>query len=271
MKRYLILVVVLAMVCMITIPTAAAGNLYSVKDGWYYNTSDETGILTVRDNKKEFTYDITEIGENFLGLQKEYTGQLRFVDFEPAAFIGDLEGFENALVDLASNPGMKWVFTGDIVLTQDWIEEHDWRWFDDNETGGYGESFMGDDFTFIIFYPVNIDLGGYTWDLSILTGGEVWENEDMVGSAYEWGLGGLKFAPGTADLSKPITISNGTLIVNYLFFNFFDGDEYVTVTINLMDSLITDAEIWIEDFEEYFPVDESYNKDYVFDNHIPLN
>ncbi|MCL2711225.1 MAG: hypothetical protein FWE95_10125 [Planctomycetaceae bacterium] len=59
-----------------------AGTLYSKANEWYYD-AEAAGTLTVKDNKKDFTHDVA-VGVNFLGLQKNYTGQLKFVDFVAA-------------------------------------------------------------------------------------------------------------------------------------------------------------------------------------------
>jgi len=59
---------------------ALAGSLFSEKDGWYYN-AESAGKLVVKDNFEQYTFKVVE-GENFLGLQRDYTGQLSFVSFK---------------------------------------------------------------------------------------------------------------------------------------------------------------------------------------------
>ena len=79
MKKILSFALVLVMVLAFIVPVMAAGNLYSKANEWYYN-SDQAGTVTVKDNKVTYTYEV-KVGDNFLGLQKGYTGQLKFVDF----------------------------------------------------------------------------------------------------------------------------------------------------------------------------------------------
>jgi len=82
MKKILAFVLVFVMVFAMAIPVAAkkdANPLYSVADSWFYDSAEE-GVLTVRDNKVEYVYEIVE-GVSFLGLQRSFTGQLRFVSF----------------------------------------------------------------------------------------------------------------------------------------------------------------------------------------------
>ena len=83
MKKLLSFVLVFAMVFSLAISTVASGdiNLYSVKDSWYIDVN-EAGTVTVKDNKATYTYSV-EAGTNFLGLQRGYTGQLKFVDYAP--------------------------------------------------------------------------------------------------------------------------------------------------------------------------------------------
>ena len=59
------------------------GILYSVADSWYFNSVAE-GVLTVKDNGAEYAFEINE-GVNFLGLQRNFKGQLRFVNFTSTA------------------------------------------------------------------------------------------------------------------------------------------------------------------------------------------
>jgi len=80
-----ILAFVLVTVFVAAIPAAAnndVNSLYSVADRWYFDSAVE-GLLTVNDNRFEYTYEIEE-GVNFLGRQRDYFGQLRFVRFVPA-------------------------------------------------------------------------------------------------------------------------------------------------------------------------------------------
>ena len=80
MKRLLSLALVFALVLAMSVPALAAGNLYSTANEWYY-TAESNGIVTVSDNKEAFTYEVS-VGDNFLGLQNDYVGQLEFLGFE---------------------------------------------------------------------------------------------------------------------------------------------------------------------------------------------
>ena len=80
-KTLLSVALILTILVAFAIPAFSAGNLYSRANEWYYN-SDSAGILKVADNKVTYTYNNIVVGDNFLGLQKGFTGQLRFVSFE---------------------------------------------------------------------------------------------------------------------------------------------------------------------------------------------
>jgi len=82
MKKVLTMLSVFAVVFAMAASAVADGTLFSKADGWYYDT-DVAGTLTVKDNKVTFTYDV-EAGVNPLGLQRNYTGQLKFVGFKVA-------------------------------------------------------------------------------------------------------------------------------------------------------------------------------------------
>ena len=87
MKRLLIIALVLLMVFAMAIPTAASKNadpLYSVANRWYFNAAAE-GVLTAKDNHVVHTFEVQK-GENFLGTQSEFFGQLRYVSFDPHNF-----------------------------------------------------------------------------------------------------------------------------------------------------------------------------------------
>jgi hypothetical protein len=98
MKRILTFALALTMVLAVAAPAMAEGNLFSVSNGWYYE-ADADGTLTVSDNKVTYIFDVIA-GENFLGLQNDYTGQLAFVGFEAAhvcEFVKSLVGAEVAV------------------------------------------------------------------------------------------------------------------------------------------------------------------------------
>jgi len=82
MKKILAFVLVLVTVFAMAIPAAAnndVDSLYSIADSWHFDSAVE-GVLTVRDNRVEYFFEIEE-GVNFLGLQRNFVGQLRFVNF----------------------------------------------------------------------------------------------------------------------------------------------------------------------------------------------
>ena len=79
MKKFVALSIVVIMLIALAVPALAQGNLFSKGNEWFY-TANEAGTVTVRDNKRDFTYEV-QVGNNFLGRQSGYTGQLRFVSF----------------------------------------------------------------------------------------------------------------------------------------------------------------------------------------------
>ena len=84
MKKVLVSLFATALVVALAVPVMASG-LVKTKDAWVYN-AEEAGTLNVKDNKVSYEYEVVA-GENFLGLQRNYTGQLQFVQFEPAKFV----------------------------------------------------------------------------------------------------------------------------------------------------------------------------------------
>jgi hypothetical protein len=79
MKKLFSVALVCVMLLAFAAPVLAASGLFSKADGWYFD-ADECGVLTVKDNKKEFTYDL-DAGLALIGLQRSYTGQLKLVGF----------------------------------------------------------------------------------------------------------------------------------------------------------------------------------------------
>jgi len=87
MKRLLTITLAIAMafsMATLVAANASVGTLHSVANSWYFNTTAE-GVLIVRDNFVDFTYEVDK-GENFLGTQSGFKGQLRFVSFYPHNF-----------------------------------------------------------------------------------------------------------------------------------------------------------------------------------------
>jgi len=101
MKKILATLFVLAML----VPMAKADFFWTDADSWWYN-ADAAGTLTFTDNKNTFTFELV-VGDNFLGLQRDFTGSLEFDGFEPAVepepafvdvgFIGYYINEDNAL------------------------------------------------------------------------------------------------------------------------------------------------------------------------------
>jgi len=81
MKKFLSLALILTLAFALAVPAMAIGNLFSRADGWYFD-AEECGTLTVKDNKKDFTYEL-DAGETLIGLQRGFTGQLKLVVFTP--------------------------------------------------------------------------------------------------------------------------------------------------------------------------------------------
>jgi hypothetical protein len=133
--------------------------------------------------------------------------------FNMSKTIGSLEDLKDALKVLAEYPGMTWQFTNSVTLTPEWIA--------DNDLTNY----------LVIPYPVNIDLGGYVFDLSKIDGLKFcFEKHDDKPSAME--------------------IVNGTLIADEIVFLNDDDNEDYEIVINLTDTLFTNAEIDTNGFEK---------------------
>ena len=64
---------------MIAMAVGAQAQLTSKGSDWFYET-DKAGTLTVKDNKKDFVYEL-KAGKTLIGKQSGYTGQLKFVSF----------------------------------------------------------------------------------------------------------------------------------------------------------------------------------------------
>ena len=79
MKKIFAIVLAVTLVFAIAAISMAKGPLYSDADAWFYN-AEEAGTLTVADNFNEYVFEVVA-GVNELGLQRDYTGQLRFVGF----------------------------------------------------------------------------------------------------------------------------------------------------------------------------------------------
>jgi len=112
MKKVLSFALVLTMVLAFTVPTMAANvKVVGEKDGavlisqaneWSISVP-AAGTVVVQDNKAKFEFVFDAEGTYSLGLQKNYTGQLRLVSFEAVAeltYVDVLTGyaFEKSLV-----------------------------------------------------------------------------------------------------------------------------------------------------------------------------
>jgi len=127
MRKVLALVLAAAMV--LTLATVATANngvkLVSEKNEWFV-VADEAGTVTVKDNKVTFTFEV-EAGKNFIGLQKGFTGQLKFVGFEAAPVV-DLFGDECAddcdcLICAANNVRAPYCWDGYATGYDKWATE----------------------------------------------------------------------------------------------------------------------------------------------------
>jgi len=93
MRKILLFALVLAMAFTMTIPamaknekaagTVPGAELFSTANEWYV-TVDNAGKLTVSDNKNSYSYDYDSAGTYLIGLQKNFTGQLKLVSFVPS-------------------------------------------------------------------------------------------------------------------------------------------------------------------------------------------
>jgi hypothetical protein len=166
--------------------------------------------------------------------------------------IGDLYDLEKALIALAKNPGMTWIFTNDVTVTMDWAMAHDDDWRDTVSAAGYAVyvdisadigNVPGTDVlaTLYMNYPVNIDLGGYTWDLSIFKNAGIFDDGSM-------GSGGIHFTNNTEELPCAVEIANGTLIADCISYVLMYPDATaLPAAINLPASLKTDAIVVLKD------------------------
>ena len=102
---------------------AGAGSdavLFSVANEWYA-TVPGAGSLTVADNKLNYCFDFCEAGTYFLGLQKGFTGQLKFVSFAPA--LPECEHINTTLMKREATctvEGFEWLYCNDC---QDYIDD----------------------------------------------------------------------------------------------------------------------------------------------------
>jgi len=82
MKKFLSLALVFSMLLALAMPAMAAGgvSLVSDADSRYIEVSNGySGIVTYRDNKKTYSMEVTGNGRYFIGLQRDFTGQLKLV------------------------------------------------------------------------------------------------------------------------------------------------------------------------------------------------
>ena len=80
-----VLLVAIIMAISLSVLAQTADNavkLYSDKNGWYVGVPS-AGTVTVMDNKTTYTYAFDKAGTFMIGLQKGYTGQLKYIGFKP--------------------------------------------------------------------------------------------------------------------------------------------------------------------------------------------
>jgi hypothetical protein len=121
MKKLLTIAFVLTMVFAFATTAVAEGKLYTVADGFYYE-SEKAGYLVVADNHNDYEFDIV-VGVNFLGLQEDFTGQLRFVSFEAEHECVFVKTFVGAEVDVTIINAQGSTNPYTFVIT----EEYEWR------------------------------------------------------------------------------------------------------------------------------------------------
>jgi len=127
MKKFVSIALSLVMVLALAVSAMASGVLRSDSDSWFFD-ADEAGILVAKDNFKEYSFDVIE-GENFLGLQRDYTGQLTFISFEAAEtehacdFVKALVGPVNVNATIENVPGNTNPYTFTITEEFEWVCE----------------------------------------------------------------------------------------------------------------------------------------------------
>jgi len=170
------------------------------------------------------------------------------------AEIGSLDDLEKALITLGKNPGMTWRFTDNVTVTDAWADAHGEAWYDavyaDSGvyTGGYVSRDLPSFNNLMILAPVNIDLGGYTWDLSVFNADkdtiDFWNGFDI--DYAEMGVTGFTIIPD--ETAGATNIAGGSIIADNIYFKFTDGGiSAASYALNLPDTFKTDAQIWIDD------------------------
>jgi len=83
MKKLISITLAIATIFTLTILVAATGNvsIFSKANEWYAIVH-EAGTVTVKDNKATYDFYFDAAGTYKIGLQKNYIGQLKFVDFK---------------------------------------------------------------------------------------------------------------------------------------------------------------------------------------------
>jgi len=108
MKKLLTFALVLTMALALAVPAMAAtvkiageidgAILYRAANEWFVD-APVAGTVTVADNKEEFSYEVVA-GDNLIGLQSGYVGQLILVGFVPAVVgLTDAEFLANFIED----------------------------------------------------------------------------------------------------------------------------------------------------------------------------
>jgi len=198
MKKIAAVLLVIVLIAIMTIPALAAGNLFSRSNEWFY-TSSEGGTLVVRDNKKDFTYDVTA-GTNLLGRQNSFTGQLRFVSFEHVCIWVEvttdptctLEGFTtNVCVDNCGNVwGFWWDYTDPLGhdFQSSKFDGHGWWYYDCTRCEWQGYGLCQHDFVWGNYTDPTCVADGYDALLCKYCGeiGGFWNYDEGSAFGHDW-------------------------------------------------------------------------------------
>ena len=223
-------------------------DFWKSSDSWFYN-SDVAGTLTFSDNKATYTVDVVA-GDNFLDLQRNFTGSLTEVSFVPAVkmvtlyFVGFqyesdyLAGafgystfgpFTPYTVEMPFDAPIDWEAAAAFFATNQMV---DWGWDDDGWFEVWGN--WADDFAAVMYW----DAGMY--NASVLTG----DDTPLCDFAVDPETGIIYIVGVIADppVAEPVFASAEVTSVNTNLQDKNNDNLTFTVTVTLSDGSTYDVD-----------------------------